>query len=63
MPKKAEEPWEKPAPKKSGPTKLTPESRAKAKAAAKKAGRERPGLVDNMNAAKKQKSAARKKKS
>ena len=60
MPKKsAKEPWEKPAPKKSGHTKLTPASKASAKKSAKKAGRSRPSLVDNMNAAKKQK--ARKK--
>ena len=58
MPKKSEkEPWEKPAPKKSGHTKLTAKSKSTAKAAAKKAGRKYPSLVDNMNAAKKQKAA------
>lgn len=64
MPKKSAEPWEKPAPKKSKHTKLTPASKAKAKASAKKAGRPYPSLVDNMNAAKEQneKSSAAKKK-
>lgn len=47
--------WEKPAPKKSGHTKATPQSKTKAKAAAKKAGRKYPNLVDSMNATKKQK--------
>lgn len=56
MPK---EPWEKAAPKKSRHTKLSPKSKASAKRAAKKAGRKYPSLVDNMNAAKKQR--ARKK--
>ena len=70
MPKKSaarKEPWEKPAPKKSRHTKLTPKSNAKAKASAKKAGRKYPSLVDNMNAAKKQRASksksSRKKKS
>lgn len=54
MPNKAKEPWEKKAPVKSKHTKLTPKSKAKAKTAAKKAGRKYPSLVDNMNAAKKQ---------
>lgn len=35
--------------------KLTPSQKASAKAAAKKAGRPYPNLVDNMNAAKKKK--------
>lgn len=47
-------PWKKPAPKKAGHTKLTAESKAEAKAAAKAAGRPYPNLVDNMNAARKQ---------
>jgi hypothetical protein len=47
-------PWNKPAPKKTRHTKLTKSSKARAKAAAKKAGRKYPSLVDNMNAAKKQ---------
>lgn len=54
MSTKKKAPWNKPAPKKSRHTKLTPKSKAKAKAAAKKAGRKYPSLVDNMNAAKKQ---------
>jgi ribosomal protein L15E len=54
MSKKSIEPWEKPAPKKSRSTKLTPQSKAKAKAAATKAGRKYPNLVDNMKAAKEQ---------
>jgi hypothetical protein len=61
--KKSAEPWEKPAPKKNKHTKLTPASKAKAEAAAKKAGRKYPSLVDNMNAAKKQRAAAGKKSS
>ena len=45
--------WEKARPKSLGkPEKLTPAQKAKAKAAAKKAGRPYPNLVDNMNAAK-----------
>jgi ribosomal protein L15E len=54
MAKKPDEPWEKPAPKKSRTTKLTPQSKAKAKAAATRAGRKYPNLVDNMNAANQQ---------
>jgi|GEM_PF-236978 len=50
-------PWNKPAPKETQATKLTPESKAKAKAAAKKAGRKYPNLVDNMNAAREQREA------
>ena len=55
--KSVKEAWEKLAPKKSGHTKLTPQSKAKAKTAAKKGGRKYPSLVDNMNAAKKQKAS------
>jgi hypothetical protein len=45
--------WDKPRPKGLGkPKPLTPEQKAKAKAAAKKAGRKYPNLVDNMNVAK-----------
>jgi hypothetical protein len=45
----AKAPWDKPNPKgKSTP--LTPAQKTKAKAAAKKAGRPYPNLVDNMNA-------------
>ena len=48
-------PWKRANPKKKGAgTKLTAASKAKAKAAAAKAGRRYPNLVDNMNAAKKQ---------
>jgi len=54
MPEKSA-PWNRPAPKKGEKTKLTPESKAKAKAAAKKAGRKYPNLVDNMKAAQDQK--------
>jgi hypothetical protein len=44
--------WDKPRPKGLGkPKPLTPEQKAKAKAAAKKAGRKYPNLVDNMRAA------------
>lgn len=53
--KKSKEPWDRPAPKKSRHTKLTPASKAAARKSAKKAGRKYPSLVDNMNAAKKQK--------
>lgn len=42
--------WEKPNPKKKS-TPLSPGQKAKAKAAAKKAGRKYPNLVDNMRAA------------
>lgn len=46
--------WEKPRPKNLGaPKPLTPAKKAKAKAAAKAAGRPYPNLVDNMRAAKK----------
>lgn len=41
--------WDKPNPKKI-PTKLTPKQKASAKAAASKAGRKYPNLVDNMRA-------------
>ncbi len=52
--KHSNKPWDRPAPKKGSSTKLTPASKAAAKAAAKKAGRKYPNLVDNMNAARKQ---------
>jgi hypothetical protein len=42
--------WEKPNPKKKS-TPLSTAQKAKAKAAAKKAGRKYPNLVDNMRAA------------
>ena len=45
--------WEKPRPKGLGaPKPLSPAKKAKAKAAAKAAGRPYPNLVDNMRAAK-----------
>lgn len=46
--------WDKPRPKSLGkPQKLSSSQKASAKAAAKKAGRPYPNLVDNMRAAKK----------
>ena len=54
--KKSKPVWEKARPKSLGkPKKLTPAQKAKAKAAAKKAGRPYPNLVDNMAAARKKK--------
>jgi hypothetical protein len=51
--KKSKEVWEKARPKSLGkPKKLTPAQKASAKAAAKKAGRPYPNLIDNMRAAK-----------
>jgi hypothetical protein len=44
--------WETPNPKKKS-TPLSPSDKASAKAAAKKAGRKYPNLVDNMRAAQK----------
>lgn len=49
--KKGGEVWDKPNPAKKH-TKLTPEKKAKAKAAAKAAGRPYPNLIDNMRMAK-----------
>ena len=55
MPKKKAV-WEKPRPKSLvKPKKLTPAQKAKPKAAAKKAGRKYPNLIDNMRAAKRSK--------
>lgn len=49
---KGGEVWDKPRPKGLGaPQKLSPAKKAKAKAAAKQAGRPYPNLVDNMRAA------------
>jgi hypothetical protein len=56
MATKSKAPWNKPAPKKSRHTKLSAKSKSQAKAAAKRAGRKYPSLVDNMNAAKNQRS-------
>jgi hypothetical protein len=48
--------WEKSRPKGLGaPKKLSPEKKAAAKAAAKKAGRPYPNMIDNIRAAKKAK--------
>jgi hypothetical protein len=58
-------PWKKPNPrKKAGKNskKLSPARKAAAKRSAKKAGRSRPSLVDNMRAASTKKKAGRKKK-
>jgi hypothetical protein len=44
--------WDKPAPA-GKPKKLTPAQKSSAKAAAKKAGRPYPSLVDNVNAMRK----------
>jgi hypothetical protein len=55
---KPEEPWEKPAPKGSRHTKLSGKSKRGAHTSAKKAGRKYPSLVDNMNAAKKQRAGS-----
>jgi hypothetical protein len=49
--KKGGEVWDKPNPAKKH-IKLTPEKKAKAKAAAKAAGRPYPNLIDNMRMAK-----------
>jgi hypothetical protein len=49
-------PWKKAAPKsKSSSIRLTPASKAWAKAAARRASRPYPNLTDNMNAARRQK--------
>jgi len=49
----AKAPWEKPRPAKLGkPKRLSVTQKSKAKAAAKRAGRPYPNLVDNMNASK-----------
>jgi len=54
MYKEGGEVWDKPRPKGLGKSKkLSPAKKASAKAAAKKAGRPYPNLVDNMRAAKK----------
>jgi len=48
--------WDKPRPKKLGASKpLSAEQKSSAKAAAKKAGRPYPNLVDNMAATKRKK--------
>jgi hypothetical protein len=50
---KGKTPWDRPAPKKSKHTTLTPAKKKAAKASAKRAGRPYPNLVDNMKAARK----------
>jgi hypothetical protein len=51
--KKGGQVWDKPRPKGLGaPKKLSTDKKAKAKAAAKAAGRPYPNLIDNMRAAK-----------
>jgi hypothetical protein len=51
-------PWKRKNPKKK-PTRLTAKSKASARARAKRKGRKYPNLVDNMNAAKRQKAKKR----
>ena len=54
------QPWKRKNPKKkTARTTLTPKSKARAKAAAAKAGRRYPNLVDNMRAAREQKAKSR----
>ncbi len=47
-------PWKQAAPKLAASTKLAPKYLARAKAAAKRAGRRYPNLIDNMAAARQQ---------
>lgn len=54
-----EQPWEHAAPRGTRSKSLTPEAKAAAKRRAKAAGRPYPNLVDNMQAAKRQKAAAK----
>jgi hypothetical protein len=49
--KSKRQPWDQPAPRGSRQTKLTKSQKAKAKAAATRAGRRYPNLVDNMRVA------------
>jgi hypothetical protein len=51
--KRRRAPWKRPAPKGSRRTALSASRKAKAKAAAKRAGRPYPNLVDNMRVASK----------
>ena len=63
--KSSQKPWNqstKTKKAKSKNTKLSANSKTKAKRAAKKAGRPYPNLVDNMNAAKKQRKQSKKSK-
>jgi len=51
--KKSNAVWDRPAPKKAKHTKLSSAKKKSAKAAAKRAGRPYPNLVDNMRVARK----------
>lgn len=61
MPSTTTKVWDTPNPRKKS-KKLTPAQKAKAKAAAKKAGRRYPNLVDNMRVASKSAKKGKKKK-
>ena len=50
-------PWKQPKPKTASKTKLSPKYKKRAKAAAARAGRRYPNLVDNMRAAREQREA------
>jgi hypothetical protein len=50
-------PWKQPKPKTASKTKLAPKYKMRAKAAAARAGRRYPNLVDNMRAAREQREA------
>lgn len=50
-------PWKQPKPKTASKTKLAPKYKKRAKAAAARAGRRYPNLVDNMRAAREQREA------
>lgn len=56
--KKSQAPWKRPAPAGRRRTRLTAASKRNARASAKRGGRRYPSLVDNMNAAKRQKKVA-----
>jgi len=62
-PTRKKAPWNKAAPAKSRHTRLTPARKARAKKAAKRAGRRYPNLVDNMRAAAGQRRKPRKSRS
>lgn len=55
--KKRAAPWKRPAPPQAKHTKLTPAKKAAAKKRARKAGRSYPNLIDNMQAARKQRTS------
>jgi hypothetical protein len=50
-------PWKKPRPKTAGKTTLLPKYRALARAAARRAGRRYPNLIDNLHALRLQRAA------